>query len=141
MLLNPRVGEFKQMIATLEAREAEHRKSGKSSSYLGWMLPGGGGASTAPLASGGSFDRRGDGGGGGGGGSRPPPFDAKRIRELGALFRKYDADGSGAIDKVRLIHLPRRRRRHSWRFHRSIYGTVVRCRPSPPLRRPLRCLP
>ena len=35
--------EFKRMIATLEAREAEHRKSGESSPYLGWMLLGGGG--------------------------------------------------------------------------------------------------
>lgn len=50
LLLNPRVGEFKQMIATLEAREAEHRKSGKSSSYLGWMLPGGGDAPSPAAA-------------------------------------------------------------------------------------------
>ena len=47
---NPRVGEFKQMITTLEAREAEHRKSGESSSYLGWLLPGGDGAPASAAA-------------------------------------------------------------------------------------------
>ena len=42
--------EFKKMIATLEAREVEYRKSGGSMSLLGWMLPKGGGASASTAA-------------------------------------------------------------------------------------------
>ena len=43
--------EFKQMIATIKAREAENRKSGESLSYLEWMLRGGGAPASTAAAS------------------------------------------------------------------------------------------
>ena len=44
-------GEFKQMIATVKAREAENRKSGESLPYLEWMLRGGGAPASTAAAS------------------------------------------------------------------------------------------
>ena len=47
--------------------------------------------------------------------------------ELSALFRKYDADSSGAIDKARLSRLPRRRPPS-----RSATSSFCMCRRRPP---------
>ena len=95
----PRLGEFKQMIATLEAREAEHRKSGKSSSYLGWMLPGGGDA-PSPAAADKEGKRDGDAGAASSSfssmlfgpssssSSAPDDADAARVASLVEAFNK-----------------------------------------------------
>ena len=115
--------EFKKMIATLEAREAKYRKSGESSSYLGWMLPGGGSSPASTVAASASpaaadkGKRDGDAGGASSSfssmlfgpslSSSSAPDDDVRTAALVAAFTKYDEDGGGTIEDFELAFLLR----------------------------------
>ena len=112
--------EFKQMIATLEAREAEYRKSGGSVSLLGWMLPKGGGASASTAAPPPSLAAAGKGKHDGDTGdvslsfslmlfgpassssSAPDGAGTARAAALVEAFNKYDVGGGSTINSNEL---------------------------------------